>query len=588
MSTTLRVAELDFDLIKENLKEFLRSKPEFTDYEFEGSALSVLIDLLSYNTHYNAVIGNMLLQELYLDTAVKRQSLALIAKRLGYLPRSYRAPKAVVTLEVFPFDQPDVLTLGRNAKFSTRITSTENAFFSTRDAVSINRSAEGRYVFENLELYEGDVTTFRYVVAADPMSQKFEIPSKLVDTSLIRVYVQDSISGTLIEEWKNYSSLIDVTAQTKAFFVKLNENLNYEVYFGDDVIGKSVVSGNVVIIDYVATNGPIANGASSFSFNDTVNGYSVNTVTTVTAAFGGALPESLDSIRRNAQNNVLLQNRAVTESDYIAIVNQIVPVETIAVYGGETMTPPEYGKVFISAKQVGTTTPLSTTQKEAIIREVKKRSVLSLVHEFIDPSYTYLVIDSAVKYDPTKTSMTADAVKTMIFNQIKTYGVENLNQFNSAFEYSDLVAFIDDIDRSIMSNDTNIRMKKTTNFIYNTNSVYEFDFNVELKPSNSREQTITSNGFRTQDYPDTDVFVQDVDGVIQLYIIQFNQKVVVVENAGTVDYSTGHIVFNMNAYTSASTLLSIEVVPSNRNILPSRNNIITLADQDISLRIQAV
>lgn len=588
MATTLRVAELDFDLIKENLKEFLRNKPEFTDYEFEGSALSVLIDLLSYNTHYNAVIGNMLLQELYLDTAVKRQSLALIAKRLGYLPRSYRAPKAVVTLEVFPFDQPDVLTLGRNSKFSTRITTTENAFFSTRDAVSINRSAEGRYVFENLDIYEGDVTTFRYVVAADPMSQKFEIPSKLVDTSLIRVYVQDSISGTLIEEWKNYSSLIDVTAQTKAFFIKLNENLNYEIYFGDDIIGKSVVSGNVVIIDYVATNGPIANGASSFSFNDTVNGYSVNTVTTVTAAFGGALPESLDSIRRNAQNNVLLQNRAVTESDYIAIVNQIVPVETIAVYGGETMTPPEYGKVFISAKQVGTTTPLSTTQKESIIREVKKRSVLSLVHEFIDPSYTYLVIDSAVKYDATKTTMTADAVKTLIFNQIKVYGTTNLNQFNSAFEYSDLVAYIDDIDRSIMSNDTNIRMKKSTSFIYNTSSVYEFDFNVELKPSNSREQTIKSTGFRTQDYPDTDVFVQDVDGVIQLYIIQFNQKVVVTDNAGTVDYSTGHIRFNMNAYTSASTMLSIEVVPSDRNILPSRNNIITLADQDISLRIQAL
>lgn len=196
MATTLRVAELDFDLIKENLKEFLRSKPEFTDYEFEGSALSVLIDLLSYNTHYNAVIGNMLLQELYLDTAVKKQSLALIAKRLGYLPRSYTAAKAVVTLEVFPYDQPDVLTLGRNSKFSTRITATENAFFSTRDAVTINRSATGRYLFENLEIYEGDVTTFRYVVG-DPLSQKFEIPSKLVDTSLVRVYVQDSISGTL-------------------------------------------------------------------------------------------------------------------------------------------------------------------------------------------------------------------------------------------------------------------------------------------------------------------------------------------------------------------------------------------------------
>ena len=433
----------------------------------------------------------------------------------------------------------------------------------------------------------GDVATFRYVVG-DPMSQKFEIPSKFVDTTLIRVYVQDSIGGTTVEEWKNYSTLIDVTASTKAFFVKLNENLNYEIYFGDDVVGKSVIAGNVVIIDYVTTNGPIANGASSFSFNDTVNGYSVNTVTTVTAAFGGALPESNDSIRRNAQNNVLLQNRAVTESDYIAIVNQIVPVETIAVYGGETMTPPSYGKVFIAAKQIGTTTPLSTTQKEDILREVKKRSVLSLVHEFIDPPYTYLMIDSNVKYDANKTSMSSDAIKSLIFNRIKAYGVANLNQFNSSFEYSDLVAYIGSIDRSILSNDTNIRMKKSVDFIYNADNIYTFDFNVEIKPSNSREQTITSNAFRIQDNQDIDLYVQDVDGIIQFYQVLSNQKIVVVENAGTVDYTTGHITINMDAYTSASTMLSIDVVPSNRNILPSRNNIITLADQDISLKIQAL
>lgn len=584
MATTLRVAELDFDLIKENLKEFLRAKPEFTDYEFDGSALSVLIDLLAYNTHYNAVIGNMLLQELYLDTAVKKQSLALIAKRLGYLPQSYRAPKAIVTLEVFPYDRPDVLTLGRNAKFSTRITSTENAFFSTRDAVSVNRTVDGRYVFENLEIYEGDATTFRYVVE-NASAQKFEIPSKLVDTTLIRVYVQDSISGTLVEEWKNFNSLIDVTATTKAFFIKLNENLNYEIYFGDDVIGKSVTSGNVVIIDYVTTNGPIANSASSFSFNDDVNGYSVNTVTTVAAAFGGALPESNDSIRRNAQNNVLLQNRAVTESDYIAIINQILPVETIAVYGGETMSPPVYGKVFMSIKQRGTTSPLSNSQKQDIISEIKKRSVLSISHEFIDPSYTYLLIDSIVKYDPTRTSMGSDGLKVALLSGIRQYGIENLNKFNSTFEYSDLVSYIDNIDKSIMSNDTNIQLRKYEKIVYNTNSSYVFNFDSSIKPSNSKEQTITSNSFRIVDYPDTDLYVQDVDGIIQFYQVLFNQKIVVVDAAGTVDYSTGKIVINMTAYTSNSTNLRIDVVPVNRTVLPSRNNILTLSESDISLKV---
>lgn len=586
MATQLRVAELDFDLIKENLKEFLRSKPEFTDYEFEGSALSVLIDLLSYNTHYNAVIGNMLIQELYLDTAVKKQSLALIAKRLGYLPKSYRAPRAVVNLEVFPFDQPQTLTLGKNAKFSTRLNYTDNAFFSTRSAVTINRSIDGRYIFENLEIFEGDSVSFKYVVS-DPATQKFEIPSKLVDTSLVRVYVQDSFGGTTVEEWKNFNTLIDIKADTRAFFIKLNESLNYEIYFGDDVIGKSIVAGNVVILDYVTTNGPIANNASIFSFNDSVNGYTNTVVTTVTAAYGGAIAESNDSIRRNAQNNVLLQNRAVTESDYITIINQILPVDTVAVYGGETMSPPQYGKIFISVKQIGTTTPLLQSQKDSIVTELKRRSMMSLVHEFVDPQYTYMVIDTRIKFDPTKTASTTDTLSTLIFNNIKSYGTANLNTFNSSFEYSDLVGYIDDIDRSIISNDTMIRLRKEANFIYNADNIYVFDFSAPLKQSNSKEQNIKSNAFRNQDFPDVDMYLDDLDGVIRFYKLSFNQKVVMVENAGTVDYATGKIQFNLNAYTVGYDKLSIEAVPSNRTILPSRNNIITLADQDIKINIVA-
>lgn len=586
MATQLRVAELDFDLIKENLKEFLRSKPEFTDYEFEGSALSVLIDLLSYNTHYNAVIGNMLIQELYLDTAVKKQSLALIAKRLGYLPKSYRAPRAVVNLEVFPFDQPQTLTLGKNAKFSTRLNYTDNAFFSTRSAVTINRSIDGRYIFENLEIFEGDSVSFKYVVS-DPATQKFEIPSKLVDTSLVRVYVQDSFGGTTVEEWKNFNTLIDIKADTRAFFIKLNESLNYEIYFGDDVIGKSIVAGNVVILDYVTTNGPIANNASIFSFNDSVNGYTNTVVTTVTAAYGGAIAESNDSIRRNAQNNVLLQNRAVTESDYITIINQILPVDTVAVYGGETMSPPQYGKIFISVKQIGTTTPLLQSQKDSIVTELKRRSMMSLVHEFVDPQYTYMVIDTRIKFDPTKTASTTDTLSTLIFNNIKSYGTTNLNTFNSSFEYSDLVGYIDDIDRSIISNDTMIRLRKEANFIYNADNIYVFDFSAPLKQSNSKEQNIKSNAFRNQDFPDVDMYLDDLDGVIRFYKLSFNQKVVMVENAGTVDYATGKIQFNLNAYTVGYDKLSIEAVPSNRTILPSRNNIITLADQDIKINIVA-
>jgi hypothetical protein len=586
MANQLRVAELDFDLIKENLKDFLRTKPEFTDYDFEGSAMSVLIDLLSYNTHYNAVIGNMLIQEMFLDTAVKKQSLALISKRLGYLPKSYRAPKAIITLEVFPFDAPSTITIPKNTKFSAKVTSTETAYFSTRDAVTINRSLDGRYIFSNLEIYEGDSTIFRYVVG-DPLSQKFEIPSRLVDTTLIRVYIQESISSTGMDEWKNFNTLIDINSQTKAFFVKLNENLNYEVYFGDDVLGKNVLAGNVVHIDYVSTNGPIGNDIRTFGLIDSIQGYTNHVITTVTPSYGGAYPESNDSIRRNAQNTVLIQNRAVTESDYEAIISQILPVDTVAVYGGETMTPPVYGKVFISAKLIGTTTPLLDSQKYQVIQEVKKRSVLALVHEFIDPSYTYLVIDTKVKVDTRKTSMSMDGLQTKITDAVILYGNENLNKFNSSFEYSDLVSYIDEIDRAIVSNDTNIKLRKEAEFVYNADSIYEFDFDTEIKASNSREQNITSNAFRTVDYPDTDIFIDDLDGKIRLYRTEFNQKFVVEENVGTVDYTTGHIIMHMKASVAVSNSLNIQVIPANRNILPSRNNIITLADTDILVQINA-
>jgi len=376
-------------------------------------------------------------------------------------------------------------------------------------------------------------------------------------------------------------------SDTKAYFIKLNENQNYEVYFGDDVLGKSVVEGNIVIIDYVTTNGTVANSASNFTFADSVAGYTNVTVTTVSAAFGGALPESNDSIRRNAQNNVLLQNRAVTETDYAAIVSQIVPLDTIAVYGGETLTPAQYGKVIISVKQLGTTSPLLQTQKNTIIAELKKRSMMSVIHEFVDPEYTYLHISTEVKYDPRRTTLSDSSLKAFILSKIKDYGSETLNKFNSSFEYSNLVGFIDDIDRSILSNDTSISLRKEKNFVYNTNSIYEFDFNSPIKPSNSREQNIISSMFMSADYPGIELYLDDMNGSLRFYQIVNSNKQIVAENMGTVNYETGMIRLNLTAVLGTLTKLSIEVVPNNKNILPSRNSIITLDEADIEINMTA-
>lgn len=586
MATTLRVAELDFDSIKSNLREYLRSKPEFTDYDYEGAGLSVLMDLLAYNTHYNAVIANMLVQEMYLDTAVKKQSLALIAKRLGYTPKSMRAPRAVVSMEVFPSGSPDTLTLLKNSKFTSKINYSQNYTFVNRDAITINRDINGRYIFDSIDLFEGDNAQFKYVVT-NPVVQKFPIPSSVVDTSLLRVYVQDSISSSNIEEWKQFDSIVDINDTTKCYFVKLNEDLKYEVYFGDGIIGKQVFTDNVIIIDYVATNGPIANNASVFTFADSVDGTSNTVVTTAVSAYGGAYAESMDDVRRNAQNRVLSQNRAVTEGDYIEVISRILPIETIAVYGGETVNPPQYGKVFISAKLTGTTYPLTSEQKTSVITELKKRSVVALLHEFIDPEYTYITIDTEVKYDPKKTTLSSTTLKTAIHNKLVAYGAATLNKFNSTFEYSKLVGYIDTSDKSILSNDTKISIRKELSFTHNFNNVYVFNFYTALTPSNSKQTNIHSTAFRIAEYEGVDLFATDSDGMMVAYYILNNQRVYLDGSIGTVDYVTGKITLTLTTVVGDEQMFNVTVLPDNRNILPTRNNILTLKETDINIRLLA-
>ena len=587
MTTTLRVAELDFDTIKINLKTFLASKPEFTDYDFEGSGLSVLIDLLAYNTHYNAVIGNMLVEEMYLDTAVKPASIALIAKRLGYTPMSARAPSATISIEVFPTGTPASLTLGKNAQFSAYIDASSSVTFVTRDAYTIT-PVGGRYIFPAVEIYEGAISTFSYVVDTSTL-QRFEIPSVTVDTTLLRVSLQDTISSTNNVEWINFDSLADLTATTKAYFVKVNEKANYEVYFGDNIFGKSIVDGNVITLNYLTTNGPLANGVSKFTFNDSINGYNNFTITTVSVASGGAYAESVDSVRINAQNTVYAQNRAITETDYAALIGKFIPVESISVWGGETLAPPVYGKVFISIKQPGTTANLTDTQKQFVLSSIQNRSALGSIREIVDPEYIYLNIVSDVKYDPTKTTLGYSSLITNITNGLMSWSTTNLNKFNSDFEYSKLVTFIDSVDASFIANDTYISFSKTKPFIYNLNTSYAFNFYCSIKQSNSVEANITSTAFRTTDDVTKDVYLQDVNGILQTYYIANSQKIVLNPNIGTVDYANGLIsILTTMVVGSSLNDLTVTVAPDNKNTINSRNNIITLNANDINVTMRAI
>lgn len=582
----LRVAELDFDAIKQNFKTFLRTKPEFTDYEYEGSTLSILLDLLAYNTHYNAVIANMLSQEMFLDTAVKRQSLGLIAKRLGYTPKSIRSASCVVNVEAFPTDSPSTLTLPKNTKFTSKVNNNISLTFVNRDAITINRSLDGRYIFSGVKLYEGENSQFRYVVSG-VANQRFEIPSSLVDTSTVRVFIQTASNSTEIVEWRQFSNVLDVKSDTECYFIKMNEKALYEVYFGDGVIGKSLSTGNVVIIDYVTTNGPIANNASVFTLTESIGTSQTFNITTVSSAFGGAFAESNDSIRKNAQNRVLTQNRAVTSSDYVSIISEILPIQTINVSGGETLTPPQYGKVFISAKLSGTTQVLSDEQKSIVLTELKKRSVMSLVHEFIDPEYTYIVLNSIVKFSPMKTTMSESSIKTAIINRIIDYRNRTLDTFDSDFEYSNLVTEIDKTDVSILANDTEFKLKKKQQFIHNISKEYTFNFGTALKQSNNKETHIISNKFRVSEI-DSDVQLTDIDGELRAFYKTLNNEVVYLDGSyGKIYYSEGIIYVNMISISSSFNQLEFVVSPSVKLILPAVNSILTIDPSDITVTVLA-
>lgn len=587
-TTTLRVAELDFDTIKSNLQSYMASQPEFTDYDFNGSGLSVIMDLLAYNTHYNAVIGNMLVQEMYLDTAVKPESIALIAKRLGYVPQSARSPSATISIEVFPTGTPPTsLTLGKNAQFSANVDSNTTVTFITRDAYTIT-PVNGRYIFPNVVLYEGSSSTFSYVVDTTTL-QKYEIPSSAVDTTLLRLTVQDNISSTNIVEWTGYNTLIDLTPTTLAYFTKVNENANYEVYFGDGVFGQPIANGNVITLDYVSTNGPLANGVSTFTFNDSIGGFSDFTISTISAAAGGAFAESVDSVRSNAQNAVYAQNRAITEADYAALIGQYIPVESVSVWGGETLTPPVYGKVFISINQPGTTTPLNDVQKATVLTDIQSRSPLGLLQEIVDPEYMYLTINTNVLYNPNSTTLGPYTLSTNITNALVSWGTSNLNTFNSKFVYSALVSYIDSIDPSIIGNDTNITFTKTLPLVYNVNSSYVFNFYCSIKQSNSIDTNITSTGFISSDNINQTVYLADSNGILYTYYIYNSAKTILNSNVGTVDYINGIITLSATAVPgSALNSLSVTVTPDNKNTIKSRNNIITLNTSNINVTLSTV
>jgi hypothetical protein len=593
----LTVSDLDFDRIKDNLKTFLRSQAEFSDYDFEGSGFSVLLDLLAYNTHYLGFNANMLANEMYLDSADIRKNIVSIAKMLGYTPTSAKAPTAAINILINNASGASI-TMDKGTVFTSSIGGTSYQFVT--NASHTLTPLNGVYQFSSISIYEGTLTTFKYTVNTSDPDQRFIIPSSNADTTTLRVQVQNSSSDTTTATYNLVTGITSLDETSRVYFLQEVEDGKFEVYFGDGVIGKALADGNIIILEYVVTNKTEANGASTFTLSGAIETFSDVTITTVSSAQGGAEPQGKESIKFNAPLQYSAQDRAVTTSDYESLVQTIYPnAQSVSAWGGEDDETPVYGVVKIAIKAASGST-LTDATKQSIITQLKKYNVASVVPEIIDPETTLLLITSNVKYDEKATTKTADTLKSEITTALSNYSSNTLQKFDSMFRYSKVVELIDDVDTSILSNITTLRIRKNFTPTIGSSTRYDVYFRNSLYNPHSGHKSasggiLSSTGFKVTG-DTTTVYYLDDDGTgnVRRFYFVGSVRTYVNNTQGTIDYSTGQITINSlnvsnveNIRGAASTVIELTVQPNSNDIVPVRDQILEIDTANSSITVSA-
>lgn len=487
MATTansgLQITNLDFGSIKLSLKNYLQNQDTLKDYNFDGSALSVLVDLLAYNTQYNAYYLNMVANEMFLDSAVQRNSVVSHAKMLNYIPKSAAAPKAVIKLVVNGVSGA-TLSIPKNTPFISEAIDNINYTFLTSDSTTVAVSSN-TVTFNDLQIIQGLYSAIVYTVntTANP-SLIFQIPDAAVDTSTILVSVQESSTNLISQTFTQASDYTTLTPSSKVYFLQEGTNGNYEIYFGDGILGSSLIDNNVVNITYITTNGTASFGANSFTLLSPIGGYSNTVITPIDSATLGGDKESIASIKYTAPKAYAAQGRAVTKEDYIYLIQNNstnLPIESVSVWGGEENIPPVYGQLFCAIKPSGGLT-LTQTQKERLIIEViRPISVLTVTPTIVDPDYTFVKIDSTVYYDARKTTYNSGQINQIVKSAISNFASSTLNTFNSTFKMPQLITSIQSSDPSIITNESTIRLQKKIYPSLNSATTYFLDFGTKLK-----------------------------------------------------------------------------------------------------------
>jgi len=600
-------SNLDFDQIKSSLREYLRANSNFTDYDFEGSNLSTILDVLAYNTYITSYNANMVANEVFIDSATLRENVVALARNIGYVPRSRKAATATISFFVDTTDQTDgtsrisALTLKKGPIASSSGSFGNQSFiFSILDDITVP-VVDNIASFNDIKIYEGVLLSNNFVYNSNNLNQRFILPNAGVDTDLIAVRVRESITESASTKYRLQDNVFDVNKDSKVYYIQEVEDERYELIFGDGVFfGKKLENNNYIEVDYIVSNGDSGNGVSQFTFSGrltyTRNGIEsvvtsgISLLTTGVVSQGGENIESIDSIKKYAPRIYSSQNRALSANDYEALIpNKIYPeTESISVFGGEELVPPQYGKVFISIKP-RTGDFLPNLIKENIKRDLKKYSVAGIVPEILDLKYLYVEVDSKVYYN-TNLAPSSSYVSSIVQNNANKYAESTeLNKYGARFKYSKFLKIVDDSHESVTSNITTVQIRRDLRVVLNAFSEYQIGFGNAFYIKSMDGYNIKSSAFKVSDFQE-DVYLSDIPdsnrstGSIFLFTLPTSSSsspTIVKRNVGSIDYKNGLITLNPINILSGKIKDGQSIIEISAT--PKSNDVIGL--QDLYLRL---
>lgn len=608
---------LDYDQIRLQIRDYLKNKTTFTDYNFEGSNLSTIIDLLAYNTYISSYNANMLSNEVFIDSATLRENVVSLARNIGYVPRSTTSSRANIsffvdiselyTSEIDSAQRPLTLTLQKGLVCSSSVFGDTNYTYSIPDGITVP-IVQNIATFNNIEVIEGTPITDNFTVDSTIPNQKFILTNSNIDTSTINVYIRDNLESTSVRKFIQSNNLFNVESSSKVFFIQEIEDQQYELIFGDGIFGQKLENGNIIEVTYNISSGSESNGASSFSFigrivdnQDRLVSSNISLITTSNVSYGGKEIESTEYVRKYAPRIYSAQNRAVTSLDYEALIPQIYSeVESVSVFGGEELSPPRFGKVFITIKPTnGQFIPNSI--KENIKLQLRSYNVAGIIPEILDLKYLYIEYNSKVYFNQNKTRSSSEVLNTVSDNIVSYSKSSELNSYGSRFKYSKFLKIIDDSHNAVTSNITSIQIRRDLRVVLNNFASYELCYGNEFYVNSKEGFNVKSSGFKVSGILDT-LYLTDIpnsDGVTGRIVFikvlnNSNSYKIIRKNAGVIDYVKGEIKIYPNKFTEtlklkgSDNIIEISAIPKSNDIIGlqdlylqldvSNSNLITVQD----------